>query len=129
MKEVPEEVTMVEEVDEIGHEEEVKIDEQCFFAVMEKTVEPLRQSLARRTGTAGSNTMAVSRPTSAVVRQFKFGGGETRPCNHSSCSWTMSTCDRLRCARCHTVLACQTHFGRVGSGPRLQEWNDANRIF
>ena len=36
VKEVPEEVSMVEEADEIGHEEEVKVDEQCFFAVMEK---------------------------------------------------------------------------------------------
>ena len=86
MKEVPEEVTMVEEVEEIGHEEEVKIDEQCFFAVTEKTVEPLRQSLARRTGTAGWNTMEVNkRSQSHLVPLFASSSSEAvKSCSPST---------------------------------------------
>ena len=85
VKEVPEEVTMVEDIEEIGHEEELKLDEHCFFAAMEKG-KVIVDSGATRTIVGEENwhrwlehygseqTQPVT--SRAIVRQFKFGGGE-----------------------------------------------------
>ena len=86
VKEVPEEITMVEEVAVMQQEEEdMKIDEQCFFLVTEKG-KAIVDSGATRTIVGEENwrkwleaydsnlaKKIISRP---VKRSFKFGGGE-----------------------------------------------------